>query len=1002
MGRLLLLLLLLVSIVDGGASASCVSSQASILLRIKEDLHLSNGRLSSWGGNESDCCLWEGVECDSHTGYIIGLELLGNDMGIEKNWKHDIAGSRIPPAVFDLHLLQYLDLSGCDFSFSTIPSQLAQLTHLTHLNLSNNWLLGKVPDKISSLSNLVALDLSHNGHLEIHDLEGFVENFKQLIYLHLDSVRFNLSNLQEWGANLASALPNLRSLSLASCDLEGSLTPHIFMLPHLQALDLSYNNFHGELMPSFFPPESKLQSLRINSNNLSGHLPNEIFELPLLKVLDVGDNKLLRVSLPTKLPTSKLEILRFNGIDFLGDLPVWIVNLTSLVELKLSYTNYFGSLPIMIGNLGHLVLLDLSNTGLSGNLPFSIANLTALTYLYLRQTRLSGCIDSLLFANLTRLTYLDLSKNSLSGFLPSLPHSVDSVKLNNNNFSGPIPNSINLTNVGGLDLSYNSLVGAIPPSLFQEPSFAQSPLEYLDLSNNKFDGYLDLGIFADFKNLRILSLSRNNLTIGVDNPTLSFPRLEYLWLASCNINQFPRFLHYHKSIVELNLSENMITGEIPICLNVEYLNISHNMIRSVGVILDVLTVDLSYNMLNSVPNSQPFNSLGYLSIKNNSVIGEIPAFLCNLTKLWLVDFSNNKFSGQIPTCFFNLGIRIVKLQNNQLQGQIPELTDNTRCSLEALDLSDNRLEGHIPKYLGHCEGLAFINLEKNRLSGDFPSWLSKLPKLRILVLRSNFLNGAINFSFDESAFQELLMLDISTNQFSGRLPMSLLLSLNAMKTFNISHAPWDGASTLGFGTAWEVAMEIKGATLTYQDEVLFLMNTIDLSNNDFEGEILEEIGDLKWLQALRISSNKLSGSIPKTFAGLQKLESLDLSHNHLSGEIPEELTKLNFLEYLNLSYNNLAGRIPQSSQFFTFDDWSFEGNPNLCGPPLLLPCETNESTTSIPFLVLKQANEERMWKYTSVALGFGAGFGTTISFSFFLNNGRGFNIFWRSCYWPWA
>ncbi|XP_031490519.1 receptor-like protein 54 [Nymphaea colorata] len=979
MGCLLLLLLLLVSTVDGVASASCLSSQASILLRIKEDLHLSNGRLSSWGGNgnESDCCLWEGVECDSHTGYIIGLEL---DATIDI----DIAGSRIPPALFDLHLLQHLDLSGCDFNSSTIPSQLGQLTHLTHLNLSRAWVSGKVPYEISNLSNLVALDLSPLlGGLEIQeDLEGFVGNFKQLKYLHLNFVIFNLRNSQEWGANLASALPNLRSLSLVGCDLEGSLTPHIFMLPHLQALDLAYNELQGELMPSFFPSESKLQSLRLSQNNLSGHLPIEIFELPHLKVLDVEGNDLLRVSLPTKLPTSKLEILNLGGIELLGDLfRVWIVNLTSLVQLELSYTN------------------------LSGSLPFSIANLTDLTHLDLSQTRLSGCIDSLLFANLTRLTYLDLSKNTFSGLLPSLPHSIRIVNLNNNNFGGPIPNSYNLLNIEKLDLSSNSFVGPFPFSLFQGPSFAQSLLEDLDLSNNKFDGYLDLGIFTNFKKLRSLSLSRNNLTVGIDNPTLKFSRLQDLSLASCNINQFPRFLRHQMPMDGLDLSKNRITEEIPQWLNTfGYLNISHNMITGFvpGTVLNGDLVDLSYNMLNSLPNSLSFNYLQSFSIKNNSVTGEIPAFLCNLTELGVVDFSNNKFSGQIPTCIFNMSLANVHLQNNQLQGQIPEVTGKARDSLDILDLSDNMLEGHIPKSLGHCKWLVFINLGKNKLSGDFPSWLSKLPKLSILVLSSNFLSGAINFSFDKTAFQGLLMLDISTNQFSGKFPMSLLLSLNAMKTFDISHALWDVALLNDFGTKWEVAMTIKGETLSYQDENLFLMNTIDLSNNYFEGEILEEIGDLKWLQALRISNNKLKGSIPKNFGGLQQLESLDLSHNHLSGEIPEELSKLNFLEYLNLSYNNLAGRIPQSPQFSTFDHWSFEGNPSLCGPPLLLACEANESTTSIPFLVLKQANEERMWKNTSVALGFGVGFGTAISFSFFLNNGRGFDIFWRRCYCPWA
>ena len=70
---------------------------------------------------------------------------------------------------------------------------------------------------------------------------------------------------------------------------------------------------------------------------------------------------------------------------------------------------------------------------------------------------------------------------------------------------------------------------------------------------------------------------------------------------------------------------------------------------------------------------------------------------------------------------------------------------------------------------------------------------------------------------------------------------------------------------------------------------------------------------------------------------------MDLSRNKLSGEIPQQLEQLGFLETFNVSHNNLVGRIPQGKQFSTFDASSFEGNPALCGDPLVKKCESSSS-----------------------------------------------------------
>lgn len=86
---------------------------------------------------------------------------------------------------------------------------------------------------------------------------------------------------------------------------------------------------------------------------------------------------------------------------------------------------------------------------------------------------------------------------------------------------------------------------------------------------------------------------------------------------------------------------------------------------------------------------------------------------------------------------------------------------------------------------------------------------------------------------------------------------------------------------------------------------------IDLQNNNLNGYIPDEIGNLKDLTSLWLNDNELTGTIPDTLFRKEKMESLFLQNNKLEGELPEKIN-MPFMEYLYLNNNMLTGTLPTS------------------------------------------------------------------------------------------
>ncbi|KAE9467670.1 hypothetical protein C3L33_00422, partial [Rhododendron williamsianum] len=104
---------------------------------------------------------------------------------------------------------------------------------------------------------------------------------------------------------------------------------------------------------------------------------------------------------------------------------------------------------------------------------------------------------------------------------------------------------------------------------------------------------------------------------------------------------------------------------------------------------------------------------------------------------------------------------------------------------------------------------------------------------------------------------------------------------------------------------------------------------------------------MTYLGILDLHENQLNGSIPSNLGNLSQLHFVELSVNSLSGPIPDSLGNLKNLTHFNVSYNKLAGTIPSSLQHFGYS--AFFHNQGLCGPPLDISCSGHATSRKPKF-----------------------------------------------------
>ncbi|XP_043719028.1 receptor-like protein 33 [Telopea speciosissima] len=691
-------------------------------------------------------------------------------------------------SISSLRFLSELYLDGNQNLSSTVLISLMNLNSLTVLSLSSCGFHGDFPTNVFLQPNLKLIDLSGNSLLSGHLPEFPQLNSAALEYLDASQTKFQ--------GKLPSSIGNLKFLKelfLYGCNFSGPIPPSLANLTHLTVLDLSSNSFIGQIPSSFRRSFPDLEELYLNENLLQGPIHSYLFFLPSIR-LYLSDNQFSEVINEPVHNISSFSSQRhfdLSGNHFKGDLEDLI---RSISKIK-----------------GTFQVLDLSGNDFGytvedGNLsPDSGDNFldAQILELWMTSCNISKFPDFL--RNQKELTYLDISNNKINGALPKWiwKKSLTYLNLSNNLFTGlelPLPN--HSFNIKAFDLHSNmmqdciSTVPCFPQTFNQTQTEFVSPIlgnltsvlskaTFISISDNKLTGKIPFSV-CNPSDLDILDLSNNQLS-GTIPICLGSSNLGVLNLESNKLHgSIPPTFRKGCNLQRLKLNKNMLQGKVP---------------RSLGNCKNLTVLDIADNQLNDtfpywLENLSELQVLVMRSNKFCGTIAQLPQANSLFPSLHVIDISFNNFTGNLPLQYFCHWKAMMsdedtsKMQYQSLnystyyydtlvireKGQLLKMP-YILTTFIVVDLSNNNFEGKIPDALSNLKALMVLNLSGNSLTGQIPFSLGNLSKLESLDLSRNKLLGEIPRQLTSLTF--LAVLNLSYNNFMGSIPQG-----NQFNTFS--------------------------------------------------------------------------------------------------------------------------------------------------------------------------------------------------------------------------
>ncbi|MBA0637133.1 hypothetical protein Godav_029473 [Gossypium davidsonii] len=419
-------------------------------------------------------------------------------------------------------------------------------------------------------------------------------------------------------------------------------------------------------------------------------------------------------------------------------------------------------------------------------------------------------------------------------------------------------------------------------------------LRVLDVSGNHFQIPLSFAPFANLSNLKTLLIDENKMVMEPSFYT-SIPKfqLEVISFSNCITSQqlslkLPTFLYYQYDLRYVDLSQNNVSGTVLTWLLENNTKLEVLILRSNSFIGPL--------SLPSAPNS----NVSFIDISQNKLQGQIPSNICStfphLRQLFL---SKNVFEGNIPLCLSGMkDLSLLDLSNNQLYGKVQEELI-AKGSLAILRLSNNNLSGNVVPAILNANGLQNLYLDGNNFSGEmtnvdvstleFPNSLREIDHLS-----NNKLHGKLPRWIGNASF--LGRLDLSNNGFEGSIPMEFC-KLNRLEFLDLSQNHLSGSIPSCFNPPNIEHVHLHGNRLRGPLSLANFYNssslvTLDLRGNNLTGNIPKWNDTLSSLSVLLLKDNHFHGQVPIQLCKLHSLSIIDLSQNMFSGPIPSCLGNL--------------------------------------------------------------------------------------------------------------
>lgn len=202
-----------------------------------------------------------------------------------------------------------------------------------------------------------------------------------------------------------------------------------------------------------------------------------------------------------------------------------------------------------------------------------------------------------------------------------------------------------------------------------------------------------------------------------------------------------------KKYIEERIDKDRKSLHVPCCTNkISYDSklLSRDNFYKMTTKLSIIDVEISKPVDTKI--LEKFPNLTYLTLCNIEFTS-FPKEIFALTKLKLLNLSNNKISEVIPMELSNLStLKNINLSNNSICGIIHSKVFLKLKKLESLNLSNNKLCG----YLDEIIVIALKNLTE-------------------LILHNNFLSGELRLDKKKVSYK-LSLLDIRYNNITGERP----------------------------------------------------------------------------------------------------------------------------------------------------------------------------------------------------------------------------------------